>query len=225
MNGASEFYCVVKSNLGADVVLAGKSNEWGTLRWTDELGNSIAPFFTSLTSGRAFLETISGWLLKHCPVSFVVAVILADIQHHTTFYTIDPVSTERFKALSPVQFLTELIRQKHPTGREMHEPDLEHPSIIPIEDFLGEGGDIDAKLESRRMLAAADLIFGIDVISRKQTIVYGRSSLEELLHTGHSGILGVLNVGVDQQSEEIDKLATLVQDVKGHHDYHGAGAR
>ena len=225
MVGTSELCCVVKSNISDDVVLKGEPNEWATLRWTDEFGNSIAPFFTSLESGQPFLKEMNGWQLKRYPVSFVVEVILADIKQETSFYTIDPVSTEKFKALSPVQFLTELICRKHPVGIETQDPVLEHPDIVPIEALFGEGRDPNAEVDYRRLLADADLIFGVDVMSGKQSIVFGRLSLEELVRTGQSNILGVVNVGLDQETMEIEKLATLVQDIKGHHDYCGAGAR
>jgi len=224
MVGTSELCCVVKSNISDDAFLR-ERNDWATLRWTDEFGNSIAPFFTSLESGQPFLKEMNGWQLKRYPVSFVVEVILADIKQETSFYTIDPVSTEQFKALTPVQFLTELICRKHPVDIETQELVLEHPDIVPIEALFGEGRDPNADVEYRRLLAVADLIFGIDAISGKQSIVFGRLSLEELVRTGKSQILRVVNVGLGQETTEIEKLATLVQDIKGHHDYYSAGAR
>jgi hypothetical protein len=225
MVGTSELCCVVKSDISVDLLRKGEPSEWVTLTWTDEFGNSIAPFFTSLESGRPFLQEMTGWQLKRYPVSFVVEVILADIQQETSFYTIDPVSTEKFKALSPVQFLTELICRKHPVGIETQEPAQEHPDIVPIGALFGEARDPHAEVEYRRLLAEADLVFGVDVMSGKQSIVFGRLALEELVRNGQSDILGVVNVGLDQETMELEKLATLVQDIKGHHDYYGAGAR
>jgi hypothetical protein len=225
MVGTSELCCVVKRNTSDNVVLKGEPNDWTTLRWTDEFGNSIAAFFTSLESGQPFLKEMNGWQLKRYPVSFVVEVILADIKEETSFYTIDPVSTKKFKALSPIQFLTELICRKHPVGIETQGLALEHPDVVPIEALFGEGRDPNAEVEYRRLLAVADLIFGVDVMSGKQFILFGRLSLENLVRTGQSNTLGVVNVGLDQQTMEIEKLATLVQDIKGHHDYCGSGAR
>lgn len=225
MLGTSELCCVVKSNPCDDVVFNDEPNEWATLRWTDEFGNSIAPFFTSLESGQPFLKEMNGWQLKRYPVSFVVEVILADIKQETSFYTIDPVSTEKFKALSPVQFLTELICRKHRVGIETQSLVLEHPDIVPIGALFGDKRDPIAEVDYRRLLADADLIFGVDVVSGKQFILFGRLSLEKLVLTGQSNTLGVVNVGLDQESMEIEKLATLVQDIKGHHDYYGAGTR
>ena len=66
--------------------------------------------------------------------------------------------------------------------------------------------------------AAADVIFGIDVIRGKQSLMFGRLSLEELVCTGQCDVLGVVNVGLDQGAMGLNKLATLVQDIKGHHE-------
>ena len=225
MGGTSELCCVVKSNISDIVVLKGEPNDWATLTWTDEFGNSIAPFFTSLESGQPFLKEMDGWQLKCYPVFLVVECILADIKQETSFYTIDPVSTEKFEALSPVQFLTELICRKHPVAIETQGLVLEHPDIVPIEALFGDGRDPSAEVDYRRLLADADLIFGIDAMSGKQFILFGRLSLEKLVRTGQSNTLGVVNVGLDQETTEIEKLATLVQDIKGHHDYCGSGAR
>jgi hypothetical protein len=217
---------VAKSNVINDVVPKADPNDWVTLRWGDEFGNSIAPFFTSLEAGQSFLKGVDGWQLKRFPISFVVEVILADIKLATSFYTIDPVSTEKFKALSPVQFLAELIYRKHPVGIETEDLVLEHQDVIPIETFFDEERNPLAEVKYRRQLAVADLIFGIDVTTGRQSIVFGRESLEELVRSGQTNILGVVNVGLGQGTAELElqKLATLVQEIKGHHDYHGASA-
>ena len=225
MVGTNELCCVVKGNFSDNLVLKGESKDWATLRWTDEFGNSIAPFFTTIESGQPFLKKLNGWQLKSYPVSFVVECILVDIKQETSFYTIDPVSTEKFKALSPVQFLTELICRKHPVEIEIQAPDMEHQDIVPIEALFGEGRDPKAEVDYRRLLADADLIFGVNVLSGKQSIMFGRLSLEELVRTGQSNILGVVNVGLNQETMELEKLATLVQEIKGYHDYYGAGVR
>jgi hypothetical protein len=225
MGGTSELCCVVRSDISDDIVLKGEPHDWATLRWTDEFGNSIAPFFTTLESGQPFLKEMHGWQLKCYPVSFVVEVILADIKQETSFYTIDPESTEKFKALSPVQFLMELIGRQHPAPIETRDLVREYRDIVPIDALFGEGRDPDAEVEYKRLLSDADLIFGVDLMSGKQFILFGRISLEELVRNGQSNLLGVVNVGFDHETTEIEKLATLVQDIKGHHDYCGSGAR
>jgi hypothetical protein len=224
MAGISAICCLVKSDVGSDVKLEGESGEWQTMRWTDEFGNSVAPFFTSLATGRSFIKDNSDWQLKCYPVSFVVECILVDINQATTFYTMDPVSTTNFKALSPVQFLTELICRKHTADIGMQDLVSEHPDIVPIEDLIGDGRDCSADGDYRRIMTAADLIFGIDISHGQQYILYGRLALEELVLNGQSNILGIFNVGLDQETTEIEQLANLVFDIKGHHDCYEAGA-
>jgi hypothetical protein len=122
MSDLSELFCVMKGETTDIHVLEGQPQKWETLRWSDEFGNSIAPFFTSRESGRRFLGAINDWELKRYPVSFIVAIILANIHQETSFYTIDPRDTERFKALNQFQFLTELIFRTHPFGSEAQDP-------------------------------------------------------------------------------------------------------
>ena len=219
MGGRSDFFCMVKSDISDEVVVEGEPSAWTTFRWTDEFGNSIAPFFTSHEAGQPFLKEIIGWQLKRYPASFVVTVILADIKQDTSFYTIDPMSTRRFKALSPVQFLTDLIYRRHPVEGDTQALFHEHEDIIPFEALFGEGRDPQAEVEYRRLLAVADVVFGIDVVRGKQSILFGSVSLENLVRTGQSKILGIVNVGLGQEAMGIEKLATLVQAIKGHHDY------
>ena len=215
MGGTSEFFCMVKSNLSDDAGPEGEPSAWTTFRWDDEFGNSIAPFFTSLEAGQPFLKEMTGWQLKRYPVAFVVSVILADIKQDTSFYTIDPVSTRRFKALSPVQFLTDLIYRRHPSENETQGLIHEHEDVIPIAAFFGEGRDSQANVEYRRLLAVADVVFGIDLIKSTQSIVFGNLSLEELVRTGQSNILGVVNVGLGQDARGLEKLTALVHEIKG----------
>ncbi len=209
---------MVNSGLSDDVGSEGEPSAWTTFRWSDEFGNSIAPFFTSLEAGQPFLKEMTGWQLKRYPVAFVVSVILADIKQDTSFYTINPVSTRKFKALSPVQFLTDLIYHRHPVDRETQALIHEHEDVIPLEAFFGDGRDPQAEVEHRQLLSAADVIFGIDVMQGTQSIVFGSLSLEELVRTGQSNILGVVNVGLGQGIRDLEKLAALVHDIKGHHE-------
>ena len=120
MGFTSEFFCLVNGGLH-DETQKESQNDWTTFRWFDEFGNSTAPFFTNSESGHSFLQGKQGWQLKRFPVTFVVEVILLDIKQNTSFYAIDPTSTTAFKALTPAQFLTELIYRKHPGGLQTQE--------------------------------------------------------------------------------------------------------
>jgi hypothetical protein len=76
---------------------------------------------------------------------------------------------------------------------------------------------------NRELLDLADLVFAVDVTNRKQSLMFGRVALDGLVQTGQSNILGIFNVGLDQESTQITRLAALVNDVHGHHEYAGAG--
>ncbi len=123
--------------------------------------------------------------------------------------------------LDQFEFLTELIYRTHPLGSEAQDPIPEREEIIPIEAFLDREHNQERNVECRRLLEVADLIFGVDLKGGKQSLVFGRRSLEELVLAGTSNILRVVNVGIDQESVEVEKLTSLVQDIKGYHDYLG----
>ena len=220
MSDAIEFFCMVKKTTSDEVSSSDSPCKWATYRWFDEFGNSIAPFFTSLEAGFSFLQEVDDWDLKRLPVSLVVEAILVDIKNETSFYAIDPVSSIAFKALSPVQFLIELIYRKHPSGLKAQELVQEHPDIIPIEDFFRDTNLMESG-KYMQLLADADLIFAVDKLSGKQSVVYGRTSLEELVRCGQCNILGVVNIAVDEETADLEKLAAIVQEIKGFHDCSG----
>ena len=219
MKQTGEFFCMVSSDSSETVNVTGKQTHWRTFTWIDEFGNSIAPFFTSQDAGRSFLEELSGWELKRYPASFVVTVILADLKQETSFYTIDPVTVREFKALSAVEFLTELIYRKQPTGSKAHTTHAEHAEIVPLQALFGAGSEPECEEEYRQLLSMADVIFGIDVNDCKQTILFGRQTLEDLVRTGQCPMLGIVNIGLEHDVTQIEKLTDLIKDIKGYHDY------
>jgi len=220
MSDGIEFFCMVRKTSTDEESSSDCLSKWATYRWIDEYGNSIAPFFTSLEAGCSFLREVDDWDLKRFPISLVVEAILVDIKNETSFYSIDPASSIVFKALSPVQFLTELIYRKHPSGLKAQELIHEHPDIIPIADFFRDTNLMESG-KYMQLLADADLIFGIDKLSGKQSVVYGRTSLEELVRCGQCNILGVVNIAVDEETSDLEKLAAIVQEIKGFHDSSG----
>ncbi len=60
--------------------------------------------FYELGIRSAIFGAINDWELKRYPVSFIVAVILANIHEETSFYTIDPRDTERFECWTNSSF-------------------------------------------------------------------------------------------------------------------------
>ncbi len=106
---------------------------------------------------------------------------------------------------------------------ETHALIFEQDEIIPFEALFGEGRDPHAEVEYRRLLAAADVVFGIHDMRGKQSILFRSVSLEGLACTEQYKILGIVYVGLGLETIGIEKLATLVQDIKRHHDYCVAG--
>jgi hypothetical protein len=84
---------------------------------------------------------------------------------------------------------------------------------IPFHGFLGWGfGDPD------RIVESADLIVAVDVMTKRQILVYGEVAMFSVEFGGESKMFQVLAVELDLDTEEISTLATIVEFVKGDHD-------
>jgi len=98
------------------------------------------------------------------------------------------------------------------------ESDPEYP--IPIEALFDEtwtGPNLSK--DPRKAFADAQVIFGVDVMSQCEFLVYGKKVLEEIVKSGTSQKLYTIHVAIDQETDELEKLLALVQVVKGHDDY------
>ena len=71
----------------------------------------------------------------------------------------------------------------------------------------------------RELVASADVILGVDVISQHEALFFGRRTLEQVAADTQSRKVSVLKVELDMDTDEVERLAALVQVVKGHHDY------
>jgi thymidine kinase len=71
----------------------------------------------------------------------------------------------------------------------------------------------------RELMASADVILGVDVISQDEALFFGRRTLEQVAAGTESREVSVLKVELDMDTDEVERLAALVQVVKGHHDY------
>ena len=89
---------------------------------------------------------------------------------------------------------------------------------IPINAlFDGNGPNLSA--DPRGTLRKAQLIFGVDVMTRNRFLVYGRPDLERIVSTGQKMEMVMAAVELDEETDELEKLLALVQVVKGRHDY------
>jgi hypothetical protein len=97
----------------------------------------------------------------------------------------------------------------------------EHPrgpsGVIPFDALFGEGVETSPELpiHPHEMLRQADVILGVDVMSRREFLLYGRETLEQIAETGQPETIGIVRVELDQESEELEKIAALWEELKG----------
>lgn len=77
-----------------------------------------------------------------------------------------------------------------------------------------------AKKLGRELIAEADLILGIDVMTKRTTIAYGIDQLIRMQKAKKSKRLEVvcIELDADEKSDDLERLAALMQIIKGHHD-------
>ena len=84
---------------------------------------------------------------------------------------------------------------------------------VPFYALMGWGfGDPDA------VVARAQVVLAVDVMSRRELLVYGQTALFPVEFAGQAADLAVLAVELDHDTAEVDALAALVALVKGDHD-------
>lgn len=101
---------------------------------------------------------------------------------------------------------------------------FEEVGAVPIAAiFDASGASFNPSADYRQQLSDAEVILGVDVMSQKETIVFGLQLLEEIAANGTRPIR-VLRVALDFETDEMEHLLALVFVMKGHHDYHHQGA-
>lgn len=86
----------------------------------------------------------------------------------------------------------------------------------------GAGPNVQPDFDARQIIQAADVILGVDVMTRGTFIVYGREFLK-VQSEGEGGkapqIAAIVKVELDQDSDELANLLALVESVKGRHEF------
>jgi hypothetical protein len=96
------------------------------------------------------------------------------------------------------------------------------PDVIPIHALFAADGinpNPEHADEIRQALHDAEVIFGVDVMSQHEFLVYGRHVPQQVLDTGQERDVHVLRIGLDMETDELERLVALVRVVKGHDDY------
>jgi hypothetical protein len=73
--------------------------------------------------------------------------------------------------------------------------------------------------EGKYLLAQADAILAYDVMSEVEVLVFGNDAVLDAALSDGKQDLRVLQVAIDEDSDELDRLLALVLVVKGYHDY------
>jgi hypothetical protein len=95
---------------------------------------------------------------------------------------------------------------------------FEHIPDVPIHALFDEDlGPTDRDM----MLDEADVIIGVDIMSQREFIVYGRALLRLIKESGEPRDVNLMKISLDQDTAELTQLLALVRIVKGSHDYEG----
>src|SRR5262249_18735718 len=90
------------------------------------------------------------------------------------------------------------------------------PPAVPIRALFDEAGvRPNLSADPRRALHDAEMIFGVDVASGNEFIIYGREALARIALGRVARPVRVLRVSLDQATEELEQLIALVRVVKG----------
>ena len=93
-------------------------------------------------------------------------------------------------------------------------------AVVPIDSlFDSTGAGPHPEANPRQVLNEVDVIFGVDVASGRQFLVYGRDVLKEVGETGKERPLRVLRIGLGPGPDELERLIALVRIIKGRDDY------
>ncbi len=113
-----------------------------------------------------------------------------------------------------------LLKERRQTLRELLCNSLPGPETVSIHALFGEECKPNeaASFIPEELIAAAEVILGVDVNTGKIAIFSGRKLLESCEASGQGIEARVLHVEMDFDTTEPEKLAALVKVVKGEHD-------
>jgi len=95
-------------------------------------------------------------------------------------------------------------------------------ATIPIHALFAEDNinpNEEWEIDPRQLVDSADVVLAVDVMTGNKALVYGRSALEEIAQSGKGRKLEVLEVELDMETDELERLLALMRVMKGHDDY------
>lgn len=81
--------------------------------------------------------------------------------------------------------------------------------------FDTDGVSLNRSTDPRPVLAAVDVVMGVDVMSEEEFLVYGRTLLKRVAAKQFTKPVSVLHVTLDADSDELDRFCDLVAAVRG----------
>jgi hypothetical protein len=94
---------------------------------------------------------------------------------------------------------------------------MQPPDPVPFDTLFDDRGEPCAAAYAA--LLDADVILGVDVVSQRQFLVFGRKAMRRVLLGGAGPGAKVLRVALRQDTEELAKFLALVVENKGLHEY------
>lgn len=96
---------------------------------------------------------------------------------------------------------------------------------IPIDALLAAdriNPNVQPGFDAGQILQAADVILGMDVMTRNTFVVFGREFLKEFANGARNSQLSVIvKIELDEQTDELARLVKLVETIRGRHKYQG----
>lgn len=81
--------------------------------------------------------------------------------------------------------------------------------------FEGEGREITKSEQLLFLLNDAEVVIGVDAMTEDFYIVFGREKLAAVTESGGSQYVAILQIGIDADTEDLEKLCYLMLTVKG----------
>ena len=90
----------------------------------------------------------------------------------------------------------------------------DEPRIVPIDWLLGAAPP-DMARDPRDELSDAEVIVAVDWTTQQEVLVFGRQTLQQIVDSGSTEARHVMRVGIERNSDDLEKLRDLVKTVKG----------
>ena len=175
------------------------------------------------TSTRADAEKFVAWMRDHRGETLTIAEI-GTVEGETAEAQFKAAVAHGADCVFVIWFDGDTIRLQPVISTDWSIPrggsrqtDRKHP--IPIAALFDEGAGPNLSSDPRKLLADAAVIMGVDVMSQREFLVYGRKTLEQIVRSGATQRVPVVDVALDQETDELEKLLALVTVLKGHDDY------